>query len=126
MIPDSDASETPSAEGLDAGAGSRLSDTPETDANREIWLVKTPLELGDGRPINGNVVDVEFARALERENTMLRELASISYELASYANESLPTNQPEFLEGLFERIEAFEKAHTAIFAPENAKSDAPT
>jgi len=47
--------------------------TPEADSNREIWLVKTDLELGDGRPLCGNVVDVEFARNLERERNRLKQ-----------------------------------------------------
>ena len=47
-------------------------ETPRTDAVREIWLAKPNVELGDGRPISGNVVDVEFARDLERENAALR------------------------------------------------------
>jgi len=56
-------------------------------------------------------LDRELADALEQRDELLK-LAAVSYELASYANESKLTNQPEFLEGLFERIAAFEHAHT--------------
>lgn len=45
--------------------------TPETDAAREMWFVTPNVELGDGRPIHGNVVDVEFARKLERQRDQL-------------------------------------------------------
>ncbi len=44
----------------------RITDTPETDAVREMWFITPNVELGDGRPIHGNVVDVEFARKMER------------------------------------------------------------
>jgi hypothetical protein len=44
----------------------RITDTPETDAVREMWLMTPNVELCDGRPIHGNVVDVEFARKMER------------------------------------------------------------
>ena len=44
------------------------SDTPETDAAREVWLFEKPnVVLGDGRPIHDNVVDVRFARRMERQ-----------------------------------------------------------
>ncbi|MEY4246319.1 MAG: hypothetical protein RLZZ245_3904 [Verrucomicrobiota bacterium] len=51
----------------------RITDTPETDAVREMWLITPNVELGDGRPIHGNVVDVEFARRMERERNEARE-----------------------------------------------------
>lgn len=47
-------------------------DTQETDAVREMWFIKPNVELGDGRPIHGNVVDVEFARRMERERNEAR------------------------------------------------------
>jgi hypothetical protein len=51
----------------------RITDTPETDAVREMWLMTPNVELGDGRPIHGNVVDVEFARRMERQRNEARE-----------------------------------------------------
>jgi hypothetical protein len=47
-------------------------DTPETDAVREMWFITPNVSLGDGRPIHANVVDVEFARQMERQRDQLR------------------------------------------------------
>lgn len=55
-----------------------------------------------------------IAAAQEAENQR-DELALCAIELASYANESLPQNQPEFLEGLFERVKKYGDAHFRVY-----------
>lgn len=93
----------------------KQADESKKELESELTDARQSLEFQ--MKLNREVIERE--KLTHQENERLRELASISYEMASYANESLPTNQPEFLEGLIERIEAFEKAHTAIFNPEN-------
>jgi hypothetical protein len=90
--------------------------TPETDAylariseRRATW--DTPEQWAQACQAM-----TDHARRLEQQRDELLKLAAVSYELASYANESKLTNQPEFLEGLFERIAAFEHAHTVAMA----------
>lgn len=70
-----------------------MSHTPETDANLEIWLRKTELELGDGKPISGNVVDADFARTLELQRNDARASAETWREQYECAEQDIKNLQ---------------------------------
>lgn len=84
-------------------------DTPETDEIRGQYE-REYISIGK---------ILEHAEDLERERNQARqerdELAIAGYELASYANESLPRNQTEFLEGLFKRVQTFANAYEKTY-----------
>lgn len=89
-----------------------MSDTPRTDA---AMVRADDIECGG----TFDAVHIQVSRNLERELAEVTkqrdELALCAIELASYANESLPQNQPEFLEGLFERVKKYGDAHFRVY-----------
>ena len=62
--------------------------------------------------IKGQQERIAAAQIAEQQRDML---ATCAVELASYANESLLKNQPEFLEGLFERVKKYSDAHFGVY-----------
>lgn len=64
---------------------------------------------------NGQFVLFTDLECLQERITELTNLAATAYELATYANQSLPINQPEFLDGLDNRFDLFIKGFNGAF-----------
>jgi len=91
-----------------------MSDTPETDeaySQASMDQAQTSGDLASKRYALSCRLERERNQAMQERD----ELAMHALELASYANESLEKNQPEFLNGLFERIEKYAQSHQNIY-----------
>lgn len=64
---------------------------------------------------DGQFVAFSEFEAFKKRVDDLTELAAYAYELATYANQSLLTNQPEFLDGLDNRFDLFVDCYVSVF-----------